>query len=160
LLVVCDTSPIRALHVLGLLRILPVLFEEVLLAPAVVAELAVEVPGIGAVDCSKWEFLRVASPKSVDAVRESFAGLGSGECQALALAVERHADFVLIDDGEARAAAKRLNLVPLGVLGTLVRAKDVGLVPTVAPLIDRLVEEIGFRVSPQVRRDVLDLANE
>jgi len=46
---------------------------------------------------------------------------------------------VLIDEEAGRAAARRLGLLPLGVLGTLVRAKQRGLIDRVDPLVASLV---------------------
>ncbi len=81
-----------------------------------------------------------------------------GESEALALAVEVKPDVVLIDEKTGRAVAKELGLVPLGVLGTLVKAKRAGLIVAVAPLVTRLKDELDFRVSAQVERRILDLA--
>jgi len=53
-----------------------------------------------------------------------------------------------------------MGVVPIGLLGVLLRAKQTGAVRSVAPLIDRLVVEMKFRVSSDIRRKVLELAGE
>jgi predicted nucleic acid-binding protein len=45
------------------------------------------------------------------------------------LALELHASAVLIDEAAGREMASRLRFLPIGVLGTLVRAKQRGLRP-------------------------------
>ena len=86
--------------------------------------------------------------------------LDPGESEALALAVELGISVILIDEAADRAAAMRLGLLPVGVLGTLVRAKQRGLVDRVEPLIDRLEREIGFFVSQELRAEILRRAGE
>jgi predicted nucleic acid-binding protein len=66
----------------------------------------------------------------------------------------------LIDESAGRAAVKRLGLVPVGVLGTLLKAKQRGYIDSLAPLIDRLQNELRFFISPKVRSEVLRLAGE
>jgi predicted nucleic acid-binding protein len=56
--------------------------------------------------------------------------------------------------------ALRLGLLPVGVLGTLVRAKQRGLIGSVGPMIDCLVSEIGFFVSDTLRTEILRRAGE
>ena len=54
------------------------------------------------------------------------------------LAVERHADLVLIDDRKGRLATARLGLASRGTLGILVEAKRAGRVERIAPLLEGL----------------------
>ncbi len=56
--------------------------------------------------------------------------------------------------------AKRLGLVPVGVLGLLVRGKQRGLVDLVEPLLDQLEDELGFFISESLCAEVLRLAGE
>ncbi len=54
----------------------------------------------------------------------------------------------------------RLNLQPVGILGTLVRAKQRSLIEHVGPLMARLEGEIGFFISEQLRTEILRRAEE
>ena len=85
--------------------------------------------------------------------------LGDGERAAIALAASRKSDLLLLDDALARRHAKLLGLVVSGTLGVLLKAKQVGLVPAVAPLVDRL-DVLGFRLAAETRAAVLALAGE
>src|SRR5690606_36512745 len=86
--------------------------------------------------------------------------LGAGEAEAITLALERKAAFVLIDDRTARLTAEHVGLVPLGVLGILIRAKHKGLISTVGPAIERLVREMDFTVSDRLLQHTLREAGE
>lgn len=160
MLVVSDTSPIRALHHLGLLNVLQVIFDAELVPPAMVTELATPKPHMDAVDIASVRGVHVAEPHDTDLVRRRFPTLHEGELQAIALASERHSDAVLIDESAGRLACRELGLQTIGVLGILIRAKELGLLPAVGPLMDRLVSEIGFRMSPPLRLRILALAGE
>jgi len=48
----------------------------------------------------------------------------------------------------------------LGSLGVLLRAKQEQLCPLIAPLLDRLENELRFFLSPELRQDVLRQAGE
>jgi predicted nucleic acid-binding protein len=80
--------------------------------------------------------------------------------QAPALALEIHADGVLIDEAHGRAVAIGLGMVPIGVLGILVRVKKHGLLPAVAPVIDSLLTRARFRMADELVQTALRLAGE
>lgn len=76
---------------------------------------------------------------------ELLADLDRGEAEVIALAQELYADLVIIDERLARRHAKRLGLKVTGTLGVLLRAKTLGLVPAVRPLIEQL-RQSGIRL--------------
>ena len=63
-------------------------------------------------------------------------------------------------EGAGRRMARQLGLLPIGVLGVLIRAKQRGLILEVVPLLDRLRSELGFFISDQLRGEVQRLAGE
>jgi predicted nucleic acid-binding protein len=158
--VVSDTSPLHALNHLGLLDVLPLLYGEVLIPPAVSAELLNPAAGLQPLDVTLLQGIRVVAPADTTQFASAALKLDPGEIEALALAVELKAGLILIDEKRGRAAAIAAGLRPVGVLGTLADAKDAGLVSRLAPLIDRLVNEIGFRVSSALREHILRRAGE
>lgn len=160
MLVVSDTSPVRALQAIGLVPLIENIYGRVLLPPAVVSELAVDAPVVGAFRVADYPFLVVQRPRDVASVARLITELNAGEAEALALAVEMGADAVLIDESTGRRVAARLGLRTVGVLALLVQAKGKGLVERVGPLIDQLDVKIRFRVSEEVRRRVLEDAEE
>ena len=158
--VVSDTSPVRALAHLGRLTLLRDLFGEVLVPPAVVAELASPKSHMPLVRVAEYGFIIVRAPAGTDRVRQLRASLDAGEAEALVLASEVGADVVLMDERDGRAEAERMSLTPLGALGVLVRGKRAGLIPTVRPDVDRLREELRFFISDAMYGQILGLAGE
>lgn len=121
-LVIADTSPINYLLLIGHIDILPALFGKIILPSAVWDEL--KHPKAPLVVRS-W----VATPPSWLDVRPvssfqdaSLAALDAGEGAAIALAIEIHADLVLMDDDEGVIAAREKGLEVTGTLGILSRA--------------------------------------
>ena len=70
------------------------------------------------------------------------------------------ASLVVSDTSPVRAIAKHLGILPIGVLGTLVRSKQRGLITSVRPLLDRLQNEIDCFVSDALRAQILEMADE
>lgn len=159
-IVVSDSSPLYALSHLQYLELLPRFFDEVLIPPAVARELANPPSLLRAVEVAQVPFLRVRAPVDLQRVALFRRTLDSGESEALALAEEVQADAILIDEFDGRAMATQIGVEPVGALGVLLRGKEVGAVGLIAPLMDRLQNEIQFRISPQLREHVLRLARE
>jgi predicted nucleic acid-binding protein len=158
--IVSDTSPIRALTHLGRIELLRDLFGEVLIPPAVDEELRNPPPGLALVDIHEFTFVTLRAPRDRHRVADLLRTLDPGESEALALALELGVSAILIDEAAGRAMALRLGLLPVGVLGTLIRAKQRGLIVSVGPMIDCLVSEIGFFVSDDLRTEILRRAGE
>ena len=93
-------------------------------------------------------------------IARTYQALDSGEAAALALAVERCADLILLDDKAARQAAGVLNLTYIGVVGILLAAKSRSLVPLVKPILDDLRAIAGFRLADATISHALRLAGE
>jgi hypothetical protein len=74
------------------------------------------------------------------------SGLGLGESETISLALEKGADFVVLDDKPARRLAAAIGLAVIGTVGILMRAKEKGLVQAVRPHLDALRAR-SFRVS-------------
>lgn len=157
--VVTNTSPLLYLHQLGLIELLPRLYERVVVPTAVVAELSdgakhgydVPVP-------SSFAWVDVEAAPGA-AVLPLVTDLGDGERAAIALAASRRSDLLLLDDAIARRHAKLLGLAVTDTLGVLLRAKETGLVPAIRPAVDQLAR-LGFRLAHETRAAVIKLARE
>jgi predicted nucleic acid-binding protein len=65
-----------------------------------------------------------------------------------------------MDERAGRAAAAELGLLCIGILGILIQAKKLGLLPEVRPLLDQLESQAGFWIAPTLRSRVLELVSE
>ena len=99
MLVVADTSPINYLVLLEHTAVLPALYTRVFLPPAVVTELqdpeAPEEVRAWVANLPTW--CEVRRPDSL-VETETLTHLGAGEREAILLAQELRADFLLIDE--------------------------------------------------------------
>ena len=159
-IVVSDTSPIRALAHLEMVELLDALYGEILIPPAVVTELARQTIRFASLNIDPYPFLKVVAPANRRRVSELRAILDPGESESIALAEELRADHLLIDERRGRDQAIRLSLRPIGALGMLLRAKELGIIGAVVPLLDQLEQEINFFVSPSLRAEVLRQSKE
>jgi len=75
----------------------------------------------------------------------------AGEAEAIALAQNTADCIILLDDARARKIAQRLSIKQIGTIGLLLRAKRQGLVQTIKPYIDALVENGIY-----IRRELID----
>jgi predicted nucleic acid-binding protein len=157
--VVVDTTPIIALALIGELDLLRQLFDQVFVPSAVQAEvLAGGSAAVGGDEFREATWLRVGmlqDPRRAGLL----ADLDRGEAEVIALAQELDADLVIMDERLARRHARRLGLTLTGTLGVLLRAKHLGHVKAVAPLIDQL-RRAGIHLSEQVVTEALALADE
>ena len=160
-LVVSDTSVLLNLCRVSAEGLLRELFREVWIPPAVAEEfsrLARSRPRFNGLALPDW--VRISPPIQVAEEVRPCPNLDSGESEALSLALEMHADAVLMDEVAGRRAASVLKVPCVGVAGILFRAKKQGLIPAVQPLLERLREEAGFWLHPEFEAEVLRLAGE
>jgi hypothetical protein len=160
-IVVSDTSPIRALDFLDLLEVLPVLFDRVLIPPAVAAELVRTGGRFRLIDVSDFVFLELRPAHDQAQVNRLLPLLDRGEAEAIVLAQEIAADAILIDEADGRRVAQeKYGLRTIGTLGILLSAKQRGTIPAVRSLVDQLRDGLGFFVSESLYREVLRRAGE
>lgn len=87
------------------------------------------------------------------------AGLGAGESEALALALEARAERVLLDELAGRKLARRLGVPVVGSVGVLLAARRKGLIPTLHEPLERL-RNSGFRMDEDLYETALRQAGE
>jgi len=151
IVVVADASPLIALQRIDQLGLLKALFEEVLVPPAVAREL---IPRLALPPWIRERALQ--QPIAREVLR---ASLGPGESEAISLALEIHADRLIVDERAGRRVAEALGLRVAGVLGLLVLSKQRGLIPAVRPHLDVLLRT-GFRADPDLVELILKRAGE
>src|SRR5438132_6421022 len=137
MIVVSNTSPLMNFAVVGRLDVLQKLYGRILVPHSVRDEIVVkgkDKPGSTEVATSEWIATRHVDDRTrVNMLRLE---LDVGESEAIALALEVHADLVLLDERKGRYIAKCLGLRYVGLLGVLVEAKHKQLLPAVKPIVD------------------------
>lgn len=153
MLVVSDTSPVTALLQIGQVRLLPALFDRVLIPQAVRDELLRFHPALP-------DFLVIQAIQDQQTANALSRELDPGEAEAIILAEESHAEYLLMDEKRGRSLALRRGLKVVGLLGVLLLAKKAGHIPAVGQLIAELESQAGFFVSDAVKQSVLKSAGE
>ena len=86
--------------------------------------------------------------------------LDRGEAEALALSVQVKAEWALLDERDGRRAAKSLGLKATGILGVLLRARREGKLSSLRKAMEKLQQEAGFRIGPDVFAELLRASGE
>lgn len=153
MIIVSDASPLIALGRIGKLDLLKEIFGSLVLPDAVRREVVDSgMEKRGAVEIRTAPWIRRQSVQDHDLVNLLRHDLGAGEAEAIVLARECDADFLLSDERLGRSAAKRLGLKVVGLVGILIEAKDRGLLPDAGSLMDRLHNDAEFWISEDLRK--------
>jgi uncharacterized protein len=161
MIVVSDTSPLCNLALIDHLWLLKSIYQTVIIPTIVADELAAaKNPTIATIPQLDWIQSRSLTNRTIATQLQRDRGLDAGEANAIALALELQADDLLIDERLGRREARQLGLPIIGILGILLVAKQRNLIPVVQPVIDALIQQANFRVSPKLYQQVLNLAKE
>jgi predicted nucleic acid-binding protein len=149
---VINASPLILLGKLGRTNLLEGLAQQIWVPEAVYGEVAAGMTETGVATSLLWAQTRripdVAVPTSILGW-----DLGAGESQVLAHCMAG-GYMAVLDDGEARAAAKVQQLPLVGTLGVILRARQAGLISAARPLVEQLVES-GSYLAPDLVRQAL-----
>jgi len=158
-LVVVNSTPIITLAIVDQLALLRDLYGTILIPTAVRREIEAGGPnraGAPQLAAAPWiRSVELRDPRRADLLSD----LDRGEAEVIALAQERDADLVVIDERLGRRHAKRLGLTLTGTLGVLLKAKREGLLSEVRPVVEA-VRQGGVRLADALVEEVLVLAGE
>lgn len=143
--VVINTSPLIVLFKSQLDDLLPQLFTEIIVPGAVWDEIAgktdivsKQLPTASSAPASRTSY----RPQRVDLENVSPVitawGLDPGESEVLSFAWENNGYQAIIDDGAARRVAKTLAIPIIGTAGTILLAKQKGLISSISAPIQTL----------------------
>lgn len=158
MLVVSNTSPIMNLASVDLLDLLRKQFGEVIVPEAVIEELRLNsgYPGTDKIRTAMsegWLRQEVVENKQVAlALRRE---LDNGEAEAIALALQLHAETILMDERDGRSVAKSMGLSPIGIIGILIRSKQNGEIVSVKEVLNKLRNEAGFYITDALMKEIL-----
>lgn len=158
--VIVNSTPLIALCHVNQLNILKELYGEVIIPRAVYDEISVKKDSV----CKKivdesLEWIHVQKIQNVMAKAMFKSQLHDGEVEVMILAKEQNADVVIIDDQNAKKYAKYLELPVTGTLGILIKAKQVGYIPELKPLLDVMVQN-GIYIKNSLIEHCLELVGE
>lgn len=155
---VSNTSPLLNLAIIGLLDLVNEQFGEVLIPEAVVKELRMDeaLPSTVALRQAMTEgWLKMQAVKDHSLVRILQRNLDGGESEAIALAMQTEAAWLLLDERDGRLTAKSLGVQVTGVLGILLRAKRQGHILSLRDTLEKLQDQAGFYIAPALLKELL-----
>ena len=143
---IADSACLIGLSRIGRLDVLHQLFGKIIIPEAVFHEVVIlgkGRPGSDEVRNAKW--IETRSVENQLAVRIFRLHLGAGESEAMALAFECGADFVILDDKKAREIAANVSLtVIIGTVALLNKASEKGIIGDLQSALEDL-RTAGFR---------------
>jgi len=133
----------------------------VTIPPAVWREVVEQGAGrAGAIEIRQAEWIEVTSPTDDALVHLLKRELDDGEAEAIALAIERRADLLIIDEAHARGIAELYGLKKTGIVGLLIRAKQAGYIAALKVELDKLRMQAGFRIKQKLYERALSVVGE
>ncbi len=158
MLVVSNTSPILNLALINRLPLMREQFATVTIPKSVLEELRVgeNLPGSKNItDALDAKWLQIEEVQDSAMLRMLKRELDAGEAEAITLALDNKAKWLLLDESEARRIAKDFELKVTGVLGILLRGYRQKRIPSLRTEMERLRRMAGFFISDHLFEDLL-----
>ena len=148
-IIISDTSSLIALTNIGELELLKKVYEEVVITPEIGEEYGLDTP----------DWIRIEKIEDIQKFKLLNLELDKGESSGITLALENEASLLIIDEKKGRGIAKKLGIKITGILGVMIRAKEIGAINRVKPLIEKL-EKVDFRMSERLKNQILERVGE
>jgi len=158
MIVVSDTSPISNLLQIGEADLLRRLFRKIIIPDEVFTEIC-KIESHKEF-LTKQDWIETATLSDTNLKNILAKDLDTGEAEAIALAVELKAEYLLMDETKGRQFAENYGIKVTGILGVLIKAKEEGLISEVKFYLQRLVNDAGFWLNPKVIEKILEFVNE
>ncbi len=158
-IVISNSTPIIHLAKIGRLDLLQLFFGKIIVPQMVWKECTSpgeKRPEIESILDADWIQVVKINDRIVTLLRHE---LDHGEAEAIALALERKATLLLLDDSDAREKARLYHLPITGTIGLLLRAYNEGLLVSLGKTLDEL-ESSGFRLHAKFKESILKEAGE
>jgi len=163
-LVIGDSSTLIHLASIGQLTLLRDLYGKITIPEVVWREVVTEGggrPGVSEVtEARNSQWIEVSPVMDTPLLRLLKRDLDDGEAAVIALAIERQADLVLIDEAAGRRIAELYGLSKTGVIGILLRAKKEARIPSLKRELEKLRQRGRFRIDERLVRQALHAAGE
>jgi len=148
-IVIADTSCFILLDKISELDLLQKVFRTVTTTKEIANEFNKPLPS--------WVSIKAAANHRYTELLE--IEIDKGEASAIALALETDDSLLILDDQKARKLAEKLRLNYTGTLGVLLKAQELGILPAVKPILQK-IQQTNFRFSEKVFHEILREANE
>ena len=146
--IISDTSCLVLFEKIERWDILQGTFSSITITEEVAAEYG-ELP--------KW--MEIKKLESRDIYSRLHLELGSGEASSIAFALENADSLLIIDERKGRIKAEELGVKIIGSLGVLLKAKEKGVINSVAEILI-LIGQTDFRISESITKKLLEEAGE
>jgi len=157
--IVVNTSPWIALSICGQIPLLKKIYDDIYVPFGVKEELlAGAEQDIGANDLRSSQWVHIEKVIDNEKVRLLYE-LDRGEAEVIILAKEKGIPCVLIDEKVARLQARILGLEVIGTLGLLLKAKKMGALPSLRPLMKKMIDN-GSWIKNDLGQGILTEAGE
>jgi predicted nucleic acid-binding protein len=148
-IIVSDTSCLILLLKIDEIGILKEMSNRVFVTSVIKDELKQDLPN--------W--IQVLDPKDKHYQSILEIDLDKGEASAIALMLELEDAILIIDDLKGRKLAEKLGFKFSGTLGLLLKAKQIGIIKSIKPVLDK-IRLTNFRFSEKLFTDILNQAKE
>jgi len=148
-IIISDTSCLILFNKIGELQLLKEISGEVFITNTVKEEFGKELP--------TW--IKIKDPDDGRYQKLVEMELDKGEASAIALSLTLENSILIIDDLKGRKVAERLKLRYSGSFGVILKAKQLGVIQSVKPILSK-IKKTNFRFSQQLFEIILEQANE
>lgn len=157
--VIVNSTPIIILSNAQSLSVLKSVYQEITIPKAVFDEVTAKEDSACNELKNNLDWIHIENISNQASKRMYQAKLHAGEVEVMILAQETNADLVILDDNAAKKTAKFLGLTVTGTMGVLLKAKSLGFISEVKPIIDR-IKDNGFFITNELYNLILNQAGE
>jgi len=148
-IIISDTSCLIILDKIDELELLMKVGRKIYVTPIILKEFGKSLP----------EWISVLSPENSHYQQILEMDLDEGEASAIALSLDMGNSILMLDELKCRKIAEKLNLRYSGTFGLILKAKQLGLINSVKPILDK-IKSTNFRFNEKLFEIVLEQAGE
>jgi len=158
MIIIADSSPLISFALIEKLNLLEQLYQEIYVPIAVYNEVSKSDKPYSQ-ELKQFLHGKIKGVKNTMAVDILLSDIGTGEAEAIVLALECQPAMILLDDLKARKFAKMQGLNIIGTMGILLEAKKAGFITAIKPFIAELISN-DIRISTKIVEITLQAAQE
>ena len=156
--IISNTTPIITLLTISKLELLRDIYGKIIIPEGVYQEIEEGKNKNFYKDLSQIDWVEIKSISDKKPLKY-ISDLDKGEAEVIVLANEINADLVIIDEKTGREYAKHFRLNLTGTVGILLKAKQLGFIKLIKPLLITMKEN-GIWLSQRFINQIQKIANE